>query len=85
MRPNDAKVQEVARELGMLIQKDGKETSTCLRTEEFEMSFDYQNPEEHAHITVTQNKKPWRTKAVYMEGELDANLIREEWVVFFKS
>ena len=84
MRTNDLKVQAIARATGMLYKKDGKEYGTCLRAEGLEMSWDYQNPDEHAHVTVTKDSRPYRTQAVYMENELDLELIKKDWPQFFK-
>ena len=84
MKANDLKVQTIARATGMLYMKDGKEYATCLRVEGLEMSFEYQNPEEHAHVTICQDHKPYRTQAFYLEAELDINLIKADYPQFFK-
>lgn len=84
MRLNDEKVQKIARETGMLFMKDGRETGTALRVDGLEMSFSYENPEECAHATVCLNKRPYTTQAVYMDSELDINLIKSDFPQFFK-
>jgi hypothetical protein len=84
MRTNDLKVQAIAREVGMLFMKDGREVATCLRVDGLEMSFDYENPEEDAHVTICQDHKPWRTQDVYMGSQLDINLIKTDYPQFFK-
>lgn len=52
MRPEDYKVRNIARQIGMLYMNNGKEYSQCITVGNKEFSFQYSNPEEHAAIDV---------------------------------
>jgi len=52
MRPENLKLQVIARAMGMLYIKDGREYAKCVTIGKTEFSFEYSNPEEHARIEV---------------------------------
>ena len=56
MRPQDVKIQKFARANGMLVMRKGTEYGECVRKDGKEMSFEYSNPDECAHVAVTPKK-----------------------------
>ena len=84
MRTQDLKVQAIARELGMLYKPVGenREFSRPLRVNGLEMSFSYENPEDCAHVEVTQDQRPYKTVRLFRDNELDLELIKKEFPQF---
>jgi len=80
MRKSNLKVQEIARETGMLFLKNGREYATCIRVGNKEMSFEYENPECEAYVSIYEQGK---RELTYGVNDLDG--LRAEHPEFFQD
>jgi len=83
MREDDLKVQEIARATKMLYMKGGIEHNTRVEEGGFSMDFQYQTPDEMAYIEVVEVGKPNKRGHLYMDNELDFDLIKKDFPMFF--
>ncbi len=85
MRPQDQKVEEIARATGMLTTVNGRDSSQDVSVGDLGMTFQFQTPDEHAHVEIYK-KTGGRFKSVevYMESELDLEIIKVDYPQFFE-
>ena len=82
MRPSDSKVQQIARDSGMLYKVRGKTTeySRPVKVGDLTMEFEYQSPDTETYIEVYQDGKR-RPVDSYSPNELDQ--VRIDYPQFF--
>jgi hypothetical protein len=80
MRNSDLKIQEIARETGMLSMHKGREYAGCVTIGGKEMSFEYENPDTEAYVCVSPDKGRDMT---YSVNDLDS--LRIEHPEFFEN
>jgi hypothetical protein len=80
MRYGDQKVNEIARETGMIVNRNGRDYSTSVTVGNKEMSFEYENPEDEAYISIYQSGK---RELTYGVNDFDG--LREEHPEFFQD
>ncbi len=82
MRENNKKIQTIARETGMLVLgKDNKEYSTVIINGDLELSFEFENPEDMACITVLNLKN---NRCVYYTPN-DFDVLKVDYPQFFEG
>ena len=83
MRAQDQKVQEIARQTGMLYMIKGKEYAQSVTVGDFVMEFEYSNPEDVAYIEVYDTtRKSKRPVSIYYEDFEDVEI---EYPQFFNN
>ena len=86
MTIQNQKVQKIAREVGMLYKVEGNSTEygKWIQRDNLCMSFEYENPEDCAHIQIYEAKSPYRNVELFRDAELDRDLIQKNYPQFFK-
>jgi hypothetical protein len=80
MRNSNKKIQEFARETGMLTMHKGREYAGCVTVGNKEMSFEFENPDTEAYVCISPDKGRDNT---YNSNEL--SVIRIEHPEFFQD
>jgi len=86
---NMEQFKKILRNLGLLYTVEGTTTEygNCLRTEELELSFEYETPDSFGYIMVCKNKAPHTTVTTYFQGAVNttAEQIRKDFPQFFET
>ena len=80
MRLSDEKINSIARETGMIVYgPNGRKSATNVVEGDIELSFEYENPDEEAHVCAYNTLT--RKCTYYMGNDLES--LREDHPVFF--